>query len=94
MSLIWNSNKQRDSETKSRLPKPQKTAKPRDVRTDGTADPRSVPFLTVSGNGGARRKSLLGLLQESNSTFESSAWYPNSGTTATTIEAKREYNGY
>jgi len=38
-----------------------KTAKPRDVRTDRTADPRSVPFLTISGNGGARRKSLLGL---------------------------------
>jgi hypothetical protein len=29
--------------------------------TDCTADPRSVPFLTISGNGGARRKSLLGL---------------------------------
>ena len=39
-----------------------KTAKPRDVRTDGTADPRSVPFLPISGSGGARGpKSLLGL---------------------------------
>jgi hypothetical protein len=61
-----------------------KTAKPRDVRTDGTADPRSVPFLTISGNGGARRKSPLGLQQESNGSFESSAWYPNSGSTTTT----------